>query len=382
MEEEEDVFEVEEVLDHKIVRGKDFYYIHWKGFDHPEDNTWEPIENVENCLDLVVAYYLKKDEKIPKHITLLLDEFKANDEDSNHSMKLSATENSENSNDLENMQTDHQNELEQEIENSEKDNDQELVLSSVSENDSNSNANSNLINEKNDSTDQQNKLSPNNIPRSSLSITIRDRKSHSYQENEQSNYDSDILENSELSDNSSMDFYSNDTIETEEEAKETSKLKSARSLWEIYGNSFKIKPHESTNKKDLTNNQDNIVELDVAQICGKRILNSETEYLVEFDGIADRYCWINQKDLNCDKEVRKFERKKKKNATKMSFDFFCHKYDNKIPHPPPEEIARAHRNVINLRKELLGTDFHSKSEVPSKKKNMLKLVKIYEQSIE
>lgn len=42
--EEEDEFEVEEILERRDLR----YLVEWKGYPHPE-NTWEPIHNLGNC---------------------------------------------------------------------------------------------------------------------------------------------------------------------------------------------------------------------------------------------------------------------------------------------------------------------------------------------
>lgn len=361
-EDEEDIFEVEEVLNHKSVRGKDYYYIHWKGFDEPEDNTWEPLENLENCLDLVIAYYLKIEKEIPKNITTLLNEIKEEKEE------LSKKANSIEDKASPNTEKAHQNQLEQSLIKSLKDNFHEFPIDRT-EKISEHNSKESLIIDKTDDPEHK-ELSEEEVP---FHIKVRERKNISYLETEHSNYDSDILENTDISENN-IDFNSN---ETEEE----SKSGHSRSLWDIYGDSFKIKHQASTNKRELIFHHDNVVELDVAQICGRRTLNGEIEYLVEFDGIADRYCWINKNDLNCDKEVRKFERKKKKNMSEKSFSFFLHKYDNKISHPPPEEISRAHENVIKLRKELLGNRI-LKTEVPSKKKNYLKIIKIYEQNLE
>ncbi|OHT11008.1 hypothetical protein TRFO_19503 [Tritrichomonas foetus] len=58
MDEEEDgIFEVQEVLAHVLQQKKHFYLIHWKGYDLPTDNTWEPIENLTNCLELLALYH-------------------------------------------------------------------------------------------------------------------------------------------------------------------------------------------------------------------------------------------------------------------------------------------------------------------------------------
>jgi hypothetical protein len=36
---------VDRILGHKVVNGKDFYYVHWKGYP-ADDDTWEPKENL------------------------------------------------------------------------------------------------------------------------------------------------------------------------------------------------------------------------------------------------------------------------------------------------------------------------------------------------
>jgi hypothetical protein len=41
----EQEWEVKEVLDSKIVRGKLRYYVDWEGFG-PQDRMWEPVEHV------------------------------------------------------------------------------------------------------------------------------------------------------------------------------------------------------------------------------------------------------------------------------------------------------------------------------------------------
>lgn len=59
---QEEVYEVEKILDHRIVRGRLQYYVKWVGWDNPEDNTWEPEENLIQCPRLLRAYMLKFSE--------------------------------------------------------------------------------------------------------------------------------------------------------------------------------------------------------------------------------------------------------------------------------------------------------------------------------
>lgn len=62
-EQEPDIFEVEEILQHSVAHGTDWYLVHWKGYDNPEDNTWEPIENLTSCLELVSEFVMKQQTK-------------------------------------------------------------------------------------------------------------------------------------------------------------------------------------------------------------------------------------------------------------------------------------------------------------------------------
>jgi hypothetical protein len=52
----EQEWEVKEVLDSKIVRGKLLYYVDWEGFG-PQDRTWELIEHVQHASELITDYH-------------------------------------------------------------------------------------------------------------------------------------------------------------------------------------------------------------------------------------------------------------------------------------------------------------------------------------
>jgi hypothetical protein len=63
-------YEVEEILDSRLSRGKLQYLVKWKGY-LPEENTWEPEANVEGSPDAIKDFH-KKYPSAPRRIRTLL----------------------------------------------------------------------------------------------------------------------------------------------------------------------------------------------------------------------------------------------------------------------------------------------------------------------
>merc|ERR1712142_1008884 len=53
---EEEEYEVESIVDKKVVRGKTKYLVKWKGYEKDEDRTWEPKKNLEGSEDLIKSF--------------------------------------------------------------------------------------------------------------------------------------------------------------------------------------------------------------------------------------------------------------------------------------------------------------------------------------
>ena len=54
-EEEEEEYEVEQILDKRVEEGVTKYLIKWLGFEEKEDNTWEPVDNLD-CGDKIEKF--------------------------------------------------------------------------------------------------------------------------------------------------------------------------------------------------------------------------------------------------------------------------------------------------------------------------------------
>eukprot|EP00112_Aurelia_sp_Birch-Aquarium-sp1_P000913 Seg109.3 transcript_id=Seg109.3/GoldUCD/mRNA.D3Y31 product="M-phase phosphoprotein 8" protein_id=Seg109.3/GoldUCD/D3Y31 len=79
----EDVFEVEKIVDAKLMEGVQYYMVRWRGYGS-DDDTWEPNENLLTCQEMVEHFWKKKEEarkveklkkkkKVLKHKDLLED---------------------------------------------------------------------------------------------------------------------------------------------------------------------------------------------------------------------------------------------------------------------------------------------------------------------
>jgi len=56
--EDETEYEVNKILDSKILRRKLFYLVDWKGYN-PSERSWEPASHLTHCPDLVQEFHLQ-----------------------------------------------------------------------------------------------------------------------------------------------------------------------------------------------------------------------------------------------------------------------------------------------------------------------------------
>jgi len=61
--EEEEEFEVEKILNKRIVRGKEKFLVRWKGYTAEED-TWESRKNLKNTKELVEEFKREYREEV------------------------------------------------------------------------------------------------------------------------------------------------------------------------------------------------------------------------------------------------------------------------------------------------------------------------------
>jgi len=52
----EELYNIEEIIGHKMIKGVRYYRIKWEGYPSSE-NTWEPVDVLGKCQDLVKEYH-------------------------------------------------------------------------------------------------------------------------------------------------------------------------------------------------------------------------------------------------------------------------------------------------------------------------------------
>ena len=60
--EEENEFEVEDIITHRVVNNGTEYLVKWLGYPDSE-NTWEPDTNLTNCRQLLAQYHRNQDQR-------------------------------------------------------------------------------------------------------------------------------------------------------------------------------------------------------------------------------------------------------------------------------------------------------------------------------
>jgi hypothetical protein len=60
--EEQEEFEVSEILDSRIIRRKLGYLVQWQGYDVYE-RTWKPVANLHNASEMIQEFHRRYPEK-------------------------------------------------------------------------------------------------------------------------------------------------------------------------------------------------------------------------------------------------------------------------------------------------------------------------------
>ena len=55
----EEEYEVESIVDKRFRKGRTEYFVKWKGWDNPDDNTWEPADNLD-CKEAMKEFESKQ----------------------------------------------------------------------------------------------------------------------------------------------------------------------------------------------------------------------------------------------------------------------------------------------------------------------------------
>ena len=62
-------YEVEKVLDKRVKKGNQVeYLVKWKNYDDPDDNTWEPADNLKEAKTAIDKF-----EKVSRLVFILFD---------------------------------------------------------------------------------------------------------------------------------------------------------------------------------------------------------------------------------------------------------------------------------------------------------------------
>ncbi|KAG1021117.1 hypothetical protein G6F43_014290 [Rhizopus delemar] len=67
----EEQYEVDFIKDSRKNRGQVQYLVKWKGYENPTEDTWEPTENLTNCLDVIRDFHRTYPNKPCSHQNLL-----------------------------------------------------------------------------------------------------------------------------------------------------------------------------------------------------------------------------------------------------------------------------------------------------------------------
>ena len=57
--EQDEHYEVQAIIQHRGTPGNYEYLIHWKGYDDPEDNTWEPSSHIDDP-KIIETYWARR----------------------------------------------------------------------------------------------------------------------------------------------------------------------------------------------------------------------------------------------------------------------------------------------------------------------------------
>merc|ERR1712106_142799 len=60
----EEEYEVETIVNKRLRKGKPEYLVKWKGWEDPDDNTWEPVANLD-CHELIEEYERQHKDDVP-----------------------------------------------------------------------------------------------------------------------------------------------------------------------------------------------------------------------------------------------------------------------------------------------------------------------------